>query len=55
MMYNTLLLREKRKQTLSVDGILALLVLGHLVKGVLPALAARAESLHGLGNGHHCR
>ena len=39
--------------TLSVDAVLALLVLGDLVGGVLTALLRRAESVLGLGDGNH--
>ena len=43
----------EEKQTLSADRVLALLVLGDLVEGVLLALGPRAKSLHLLGDRHH--
>ena len=44
---------KKKQQTLSADRVLALLVLGDLVEGVLLALEPRAKSLHLLGDRHH--
>jgi len=40
--------------TLRIERILALLVLGNLVKGVLLAVLSLAEGLLGLRNVHHC-
>jgi len=49
----TLLLTIVTTLTLSIDGILALLVLGDLVESVLSASLVRAESLHSLGDCDH--
>lgn len=49
----TLLLAVVTTLTLSVDAVLALLVLGDLVGSVLSALLRGAESVLGLGDGNH--
>ena len=49
----TLLLAVVTTLTLGIDGILTLLVLGDLVKGVLPAVSVGAEALHSLRDCDH--
>jgi len=51
----TLLFAIVTTLTLGVDGVLTLLVLRDLMKGVLPAVPVGAESLHSLWDGHHFR